>query len=123
MDGENILKLNPSPELTVLQSELGSWDNLNHLLICNTTRNALLIDPFDGQFWSDIIKKEGISTVTIILTHSHWDHTRGVVEFLNLNPSTEIYVHQLERERGGMVLILINGHILRLLLLTLVLER
>ena len=27
MDGENILKLNPSPELTVLQSELGSWDN------------------------------------------------------------------------------------------------
>jgi len=100
MDGENILKLNPSPELTVLQSELGSWDNLNHLLICNTTRNALLIDPFDGQFWSDIIKKEGISTVTIILTHSHWDHTRGVVEFLNLNPSTEIYVHQLERERG-----------------------
>ena len=102
---------------------MGSWDNLNHLLICNTTRNALLIDPFDGQFWSDIIKKEGISTVKIILTHSHWDHTRGVVEFLNLNPSTEIYVHQLESERGGMVLILINGHILRLLLLTLVLER
>ena len=90
MDGENILKLNPSPELTVLQSELGSWDNLNHLLICNTTRNALLIDPFDGQFWSDIIKKEGISTVTIILTHSHWDHTRGVVEseYRNLCPST-----------------------------------
>ena len=50
MDGENILKLNPSPELTVLQTELGSWDNLNHLLICNTTRNALLIDPFDGHF-------------------------------------------------------------------------
>ncbi|MBK00008.1 MAG: hypothetical protein CMB48_03390 [Euryarchaeota archaeon] len=100
MDGENILKLNPSPELTVLQTELGSWDNLNHLLICNTTKNALLIDPFDGQFWSEIVEKEDVKAVTIVLTHSHWDHTRGVVEFLNLNPNTEIYVHQLESERG-----------------------
>ena len=100
MDGGNILKLNPSPELTILQTELGSWDNLNHLLICNTTRTAILIDPFDGQFWSDIVEKEDIKAVTIVLTHSHWDHTRGVVEFLNLNPNTEIYVHQLESERG-----------------------
>jgi hydroxyacylglutathione hydrolase len=100
MDGENILKLNPSPELTVLQTELGSWDNLNHLLICNTTRNALLIDPFDGHFWSKIITKESINSVIIVLTHSHWDHTRGVEEFINLNPNTEIYVHQLEVERG-----------------------
>ena len=73
MDGGNILKLNPSPELTVLQSELGSWDNLNHLLICNTTRNALLIDPFDGQFWSDIIKKEGISTCLLYTSPSPRD--------------------------------------------------
>lgn len=100
MDGENILKLNPSPELTVLQTELGSWDNLNHLLICNTTRTALLIDPFDGHFWSDIVEKEDLKAVTIVLTHSHWDHTRGVKEFLDLNPNTEVYVHQLEYQRG-----------------------
>ena len=64
MDGENILKLNPSPELTVLQTELGSWDNLNHLLICNTTRKALLIDPFDGLFWSKVITKEMLSSMS-----------------------------------------------------------
>jgi hypothetical protein len=100
MSRDNILELSPSPELTVLQTQLGGWDNLNHLLICNSTKSALLIDPFSGDFWSEIIKERGITSIKIGLTHSHWDHTKGVEEFLKLNPDTEIHVHQFEYERG-----------------------
>lgn len=100
MSRDKILELSPSPELTVLQTQLGGWDNLNHLLICNSTKSALLIDPFSGDFWSEIIKERGITSIKIGLTHSHWDHTKGVEEFLKLNPDTEIHVHQFEYERG-----------------------
>jgi glyoxylase-like metal-dependent hydrolase (beta-lactamase superfamily II) len=100
MGDDEILELHPSPELTVLQAQLGDWDNLNHLLICNSTRDALLIDPFSGEFWSEIIKKRKLKNVTIGLTHSHWDHTKGVSKFLELNPNTEIHVHQFEYTRG-----------------------
>ena len=100
MGGDKILELNPSPELTVLQTQLGGWDNLNHLLICNSTKSALLIDPFSGEYWSNVLKDMDVNSVTIGLTHSHWDHTKGVEEFLNLNPNTEIHIHKFEYERG-----------------------
>ena len=100
MSRSKIIELTPSSELTVLQAQLGGWDNLNHLLICNSTKNALLIDPFSGDFWSEVVKERELNSITIGLTHSHWDHTKGVEEFLKINPNTEIYVHKLEYERG-----------------------
>ena len=36
--------------IIVLQAQLGQWDNLNHLLVCVETRQAAIIDPFDGAF-------------------------------------------------------------------------
>lgn len=102
MDGNKIKELNPVPELTVLQSQLGEWDNLNHVLICNSTKNAILIDPFSGDYWSKILKKRQLNKIIIVLTHSHWDHTKGIKKFIELNPNTEIYIHKLEYERGWL---------------------
>ncbi len=100
MNGPEIIELNPVPELTVLQAQLGEWGNLNYVLICNATKNAILIDPFSGEFWSQHLMQRNLKTITIVLTHSHWDHTKGVNKFLKLNPKTEILIHQLEYERG-----------------------
>ena len=30
-------------EIIVLQAQLGEWDNLNHLLICKKTKDAVII--------------------------------------------------------------------------------
>ncbi|RAH14462.1 MAG: hypothetical protein CMB56_005370 [Methanobacteriota archaeon] len=100
MLGNKITELNPVPELTILQTQLGEWDNLNHVIICNSTNEAILIDPFSGEFWSNVLMDRNLNKIIIILTHSHWDHTRGVEKFLESNPNTEIYIHELEYKRG-----------------------
>jgi len=95
-----VSELHPCAEMTVLQAQLGEWDNLNHLLVCNSSGEALLIDPFSGRFWLDEAASRGIDIVAVALTHSHWDHTRGVAELMELAPDCAVLVHELETLRG-----------------------
>ena len=37
--------------IVVLQAQLGEWDNLNHLLVCLSTKQAAILDPFDVMVW------------------------------------------------------------------------
>ncbi len=86
--------------LTVLQAQLGEWDNLNHLLVCEKTSVACIVDPFSGEYWNDVCIKNGWELNLCILTHSHWDHTKGVEELLRVNPSCQIWLHENEALRG-----------------------
>ena len=84
--------------MTVLQAQLGEWDNLNHLLVCENTGEACIIDPWSGKFWQQLCHENGWKLNSVLLTHSHWDHSRGVGELFE--DGAEIWVHELESERG-----------------------
>lgn len=95
-----VTELMPCEEMFVLQAQLGEWDNLNHLLVCNATAKAVLIDPFSAEFWVEQAKARGFEITTVALTHSHWDHTKGVERLLELSPATSVLVHERESLRG-----------------------
>ena len=46
-------------KMLVYQSQLGEWDNLNHLLICKKTGKAVIVDPFFSEYWSEICAVNG----------------------------------------------------------------
>lgn len=83
-------------EIIVLQEQLGEWDNLNHLVICKKTNEAAIIDPFSGSFWLEICQKNNWNLNQVWLTHTHWDHCKGVPEL----EGCEIWAHEFEFERG-----------------------
>ena len=88
-------------KLLVYQQELGQWDNLNHLVVCKLTSHACIVDPFDGEYWYDFCTGQGIHITEIWLTHSHWDHVKGVQELVNVSDQKLIIrCHELEQQRG-----------------------
>ncbi|MDP6870197.1 MAG: MBL fold metallo-hydrolase [Candidatus Poseidoniaceae archaeon] len=83
-------------KILVLQEQLGEWDNLNHLIVCKITSKAIIVDPFDGDFWIQICQKNSWNLEQVWLTHSHWDHSKGIDKLQD----REIWVHEKESERG-----------------------
>jgi len=87
--------------IVVLQAQLGEWDNLNHLLVCLTTKQAAIIDPFDGVFWQEVCTNRGWKLREVWLTHSHWDHVKGVKKTKALlGQEVQVRSHAFERQRG-----------------------
>ena len=84
--------------LTVIQVQLGEWDNLNHLLVCEKTGEACIVDPFSGNYWLSYCERKDWKLKSAVLTHSHWDHSKGVPSLYEAG--VEIWVHELEAERG-----------------------
>ncbi len=84
--------------MTVIQAQLGEWDNLNHLLVCEKTGDACIVDPFSGEHWLATCKENGWNLKSALLTHSHWDHTMGVQALFDTG--VEIWLHQDEEKRG-----------------------
>ena len=57
------------------------WIGTNmFVLICKG--NALIVDPHPDDEALDLLKKENIEELSILLTHEHPDHTHGVPWFL-----------------------------------------
>ncbi len=83
-------------KILVLQAQLGDWDNLNHLLVCKKTNIACIIDPFFENYWLDVCKQNDWKLEIVWLTHSHWDHSKGVEGLTD----RAIWVHKNERKRG-----------------------
>ena len=65
-------------KMLLYQQQLGEWNNLNHLIICKSSNQACIIDPFDGKFWLDFCQLMEVEITEIWLTHTHWDHIKGV---------------------------------------------
>lgn len=83
-------------KMVVMQAQLGEWDNLNHLLVCKKTGIACIIDPFFEKYWLDVCDAHSWKLEIVWLTHSHWDHSKGV----NGLTDREIWVHKNEAQRG-----------------------
>ena len=83
-------------KMLVLQAQLGDWDNLNHLLVCKKTNKAVIIDPFFSDYWSNLCKENGWELEQVWLTHSHWDHSKGVDGL----QQKQVWVHADEALRG-----------------------
>ena len=66
---------------SILQLPLGPLQTNCYVLICNTTKNAAVIDPgWDGRHLYEQISSEGWSVQHILLTHAHFDHVGGLAE-------------------------------------------
>ena len=79
-----------------MQAQLGDWDNLNHLLVCKKSNDAVIVDPFFEDYWLDVCEKNSWNLKKVWLTHSHWDHSKGI----NGLTDREIWIHVGESERG-----------------------
>ena len=83
-------------KMLVFQAQLGDWDNLNHLLVCKQTRKAVIVDPFFSDYWTNICSQNDWDLEQVWLTHSHWDHSKGVDGLQD----KLIWVHKNEALRG-----------------------
>ena len=83
-------------KMVVLQAQLGDWDNLNHLLVCKKSNKAVIIDPFFSDYWLNICASNGWELEQVWLTHSHWDHSKGIDGLQDC----QIWVHRDETLRG-----------------------
>ena len=82
--------------MLVYQAQLGDWDNLNHLLVCKKARKRDY-DPFFAEYWKKICISNGWSLEQVWLTHSHWDHSKGVD---GLQDSRFGYIKMNQKEAG-----------------------
>ena len=73
-------------------------ENNNYVIIDEETRKGALIDcsHFDEQIL-DFLKEKNAELEYILLTHGHFDHIAGIVEFLSsgkLSKNPKIYLHK-----------------------------
>ena len=92
--------LYPQIGMRVVQIQLGEWDNLNHLVTCEETGDSVLIDPFDGDYWYNFCHDDGCNLAEVWLTHTHWDHVKGLQELLSKMPRLVVRSHVNERLHG-----------------------
>ena len=84
-------------KMIVYQAQLGDFANLNHLIVCKTSLKAVIIDPFYSDYWLNFTADNGWDLTTVWLTHTHWDHSKAVPDFVG----KEIWVHQNEYQLGS----------------------
>jgi hydroxyacylglutathione hydrolase len=58
-------------------------DNYQHLVVCERTGQAVIIDPADAPLVMQTLKRESLTLVAILNTHHHWDHTGGNDELVD----------------------------------------
>lgn len=51
--------------------------NFNYVIGCESTKQAIALDPLDGDVVLDVAKREGWQIKLIINTHEHHDHIEG----------------------------------------------
>ena len=52
-------------------------DNYQHLIICEETRQAAIVDPAEAESVFPVLKKYNVKLSLILNTHHHWDHVGG----------------------------------------------
>lgn len=62
--------------LTIHSFPSGPFRTNAYLVVCEETKEAVVIDPASGSFEKikELVKAEQLTVSKVILTHSHWDH-------------------------------------------------
>jgi len=86
--------MNSSPYFK--QLELGPMKNFIYLLGDPNTREAAVVDPgWEVETILKTVKEDGYTLTTILITHTHFDHTMGLGDLLKA-VDVPIYVHEAE---------------------------
>lgn len=84
-------------------------------LIEGTDETILLDTGGEGEVFmhnADFLKKDLKKVDKVVISHNHWDHTGGLMEFLKVNPDAPVYipyefpydfVRQVEQAGGSVV--------------------
>jgi hydroxyacylglutathione hydrolase len=84
--------------MIVRQIEVGFMDNFSYLVGCETSRQAMVIDPAgDVQEIVALAKSLGLTIVLIVNTHGHGDHTAGNAALKALT-GAQIVIHELDAD-------------------------
>lgn len=84
----------------IAQFEIGNYRNFVYLLLDWKTRKAAIVDPqFDLTLPEEALQQNGFELISILLTHTHRDHTAGVPEILKRNPNIPLFCHRDELHR------------------------
>jgi hydroxyacylglutathione hydrolase len=73
-------------------------------LVCNSTKEAVVIDPSCGNsfefhsFHRFVTEQHGARLTHVLLTHAHPDHIVGVPEIVRWLPQVSLHLHPLEEE-------------------------
>jgi len=87
-------------DLTINKLSVGPMDNNAYLLVCNTTRDALLVDAAnDPERIEDLIghDRNRPRLRTVVTTHQHPDHWQALGAVAGANGANTI-AHQLDAE-------------------------
>ena len=85
--------------MVIKQIAIGYMDNFSYLIGCETTRQAMVIDPgSDVDQIVSIAEKEGLEIKMIVNTHGHGDHTAGNAA-LKERTGARVFIHKLDGDR------------------------
>ena len=89
-----------TPFEPIAQFEIGSMQNFIYLILDWSTKKAAMVDPQkDLEKPLGALKAHGFELESILLTHTHFDHTAGVRPLLELYPNLVTRVGQKDLHR------------------------
>lgn len=97
-------------ELHVTHNELR---NLDYLVACPETGEALALDPWDAEPLLEIVRARGWTLRTIVSTHEHPDHTRGNLDLAAATGATVLCHHAAVDKVPGASRGLRGGEVLK----------
>lgn len=61
-------------------------DNYIWMIVHPGKKTAVVVDPGEAKPVLQILKEQGLRLAAILITHHHWDHTKGIEEILKEHP-------------------------------------
>lgn len=84
----------------IAQFEIGDYQNFVYLILDWNTKKAGIVDPqLDLSGPRDCLKRHSFELVSILLTHTHFDHIAGVPQLIQSYPDVPVCVHSKDSHR------------------------